>query len=112
MPKPPAELTLAVTNAVPCEEDKVPQTPITPVSAEGLMLLQNFILEKDAHALDETSKKSLERHVLKFTKAAQLSLTKGALQQNHIQFLMSDHKYRQQLSFAIRRTNRSARAAH
>jgi hypothetical protein len=53
------------------------------------MLLQNLILKKDAHALDDTSKQSLERHVLKFAKAAQLSLTKGALQQNHIQFLMA-----------------------
>jgi hypothetical protein len=89
VPKPPAEPTLAVTNAVPCQEDDVPQTPVTPVLAEGLMSLQNLILKQDAHALDETSKQSLERHVLKFAKAAQLSLTKGALQQNHIQFLMA-----------------------
>jgi hypothetical protein len=89
VPKPPAELTLAVTNEVPCQEDEVLQTPVTPVSAEGLMSLQNLILRKDAHALDKTSKQSLERHVLKFAKAAQLSLTKGALQQNQIQHLMA-----------------------
>jgi hypothetical protein len=89
VPKPPAELTLAVTNEAPCQEDEVLQTPVTPVSGEGLMSLQNLILRKDAHALDETSKQSLERHVLKFAKAAQLSLTKGALQQNQIQHLMA-----------------------
>ncbi|KAI2475622.1 hypothetical protein Ptr902_12947 [Pyrenophora tritici-repentis] len=88
VPKPPAELTLAVTNEVPCQEYESPQTPVTPVSAEGLISLQDMILRKDAHALDETSKQSLERHVLMFAKAAQLSLTKGALQQNQIQFLM------------------------
>jgi hypothetical protein len=46
------------------------------------MSLQNLILRKDAYALNKTSKQSLERHVLKFAKAAQLLLTKGALQHN------------------------------
>jgi hypothetical protein len=51
------------------------------------MFLQNLIIEKDAYALDEKSKQSLQRH-LKFSKAAQLSFAKGALQQNHIQLLL------------------------
>jgi hypothetical protein len=46
-------------------------------------------LERDAHALDERSKQSLHRHLLKFGKAAQLAFTKGALQQNHIHLLMA-----------------------
>jgi hypothetical protein len=89
VPKPPAELTHVVTNEAPCQEDAVLQTPITPVSAEGLMSLQDLILKKDAHALDETSKQNLQRHLLKLAKATQLSLTKSALQQNHIQLLMA-----------------------
>jgi hypothetical protein len=52
------------------------------------MSLQNLIIEQDAHALDGESKQSLQRHVLKFSKAAQLSFAKGALQQNHIQLLL------------------------
>ena len=52
------------------------------------MSLQNLIIEKDAYALDEKSKESLHRHLLKFSKAAQLSFAKGALQQNHIQLLL------------------------
>jgi hypothetical protein len=86
VPKPPDELTLAVTNEAPCQDDAEPQTP---VSADGLMSLQNLIIEKDAHALDETSKQNLQRHLLKLAKATQLSLTTSALQQNHIQLLMA-----------------------
>ncbi|KAF2006458.1 DDE-domain-containing protein [Amniculicola lignicola CBS 123094] len=96
MPKPAAGLTVSITNEASCRQDSVPQgdavlpsTPVTPVSAEGLMSLQNLILERDAHALDERSKQSLQRHLLKFAKATQLSFTKGALQQNHIHLLMS-----------------------
>jgi hypothetical protein len=87
VPKPPGELTLAVTNKAPCQEDAEPQTPVTPVSAAGLASLQNLILIKDAHALDETSKQNLQRHLIKFFKATQSSMTKSALQQNHIQLL-------------------------
>jgi hypothetical protein len=89
VPKPPAELTLVVTNDAPCQKDAVLQTPVTPVSAPGLMSLQNLILEKDAHALDETSKQNLWRHLQKLAKATQVSITKNALQQNYIQLLMA-----------------------
>ena len=53
------------------------------------MLLQDLILKNDAHALDETSKRNLHRHLPKLAKATHLSLTKSALQQNHIQLLMA-----------------------
>jgi hypothetical protein len=89
VPKPPAELILAVTNEALCQEDAEPQTPVTPVSAAGLISLQNLILERDARALDAMSKQNFQRHLLKFAKATQLSLTKSALQQNHIQLLMA-----------------------
>jgi hypothetical protein len=87
--KPPDELTLAVIDEAPCQGDVEPQTPITPVSAEGLTSLQNLILEKDAHSLNQTSKQNLQRHLLKLAKATQLSLATSALQQNRIQLLMA-----------------------
>ena len=52
------------------------------------MSLHNLIIEQDARALDEKSKQSLQRHLLKFSKAAHLSFAKGALQQNHIRLLL------------------------
>jgi hypothetical protein len=87
MPKPVPSLTVPrideVTNG-PLPQGEVPQTPATPVLAEGLVLLQNLIIRHDAHALEETSKRRLWRHLDKFAKAAYLSFAKGALQQNHI----------------------------
>jgi hypothetical protein len=59
IPKPAAELTIPVTNVIPCQHDTIPQTPVTPVSAEGLMSLQNLIMQTDAYALDKMSKQSL-----------------------------------------------------
>ena len=52
------------------------------------MSLQNFIIQKHAHALDETSKQSLARHLQKLTNAAQTSFAKGVLQQHQIRFLI------------------------
>ncbi|KAF2691669.1 hypothetical protein K458DRAFT_381512 [Lentithecium fluviatile CBS 122367] len=89
MPKPPAELTVSQVNQARPPQDGVVQSPVTPVSAEGLMSLQNLIIKQDAHALDETRKQSLQRHLQKFAKAAQLSFAKGALQQNQIRLLMA-----------------------
>jgi hypothetical protein len=48
VPKPPVELAPVVTNEASCQEDAVLQTPITPVSADGPILLQNLILKKKA----------------------------------------------------------------
>jgi hypothetical protein len=52
-----------------CHQDGVLQTPVTPVSAEGLVSLHNLI-KQDAHTLDETSIQRLERHILKLIKTA------------------------------------------
>lgn len=40
--------------------------------------LQNLIIKQDAHALDDTSKQNLQRHVLKLTKAVQTFFAKDA----------------------------------
>jgi hypothetical protein len=92
MPKPAiGPITASTADKVivePSIQEQIPQTPVTLVSAEGLMSLQNLIIKQDAHALDEKSKQSLQRHLCKFSKAAELSFAKGALQQNHIQLLL------------------------
>jgi REP element-mobilizing transposase RayT len=92
MPRPAiGHFTVSTADKVIVEtssQEQIPPTPVTPVSAEGLMSLQNLIIEQDAHALDEKSKQSLQRHLRKFSKAAQLSFAKGALQQNHIRLLL------------------------
>jgi hypothetical protein len=75
IPKPPADLIILKVEKVkvgPHLQDEILRTPVTPVSAEALMSLQNLI-KQDAHALDETSKKSLQRHVQKLANAAQTS---------------------------------------
>jgi hypothetical protein len=46
-----------------CPQDVVLQTPITPVPAEALTLLQDLILQQDAHALNKTSRQSLKKHL-------------------------------------------------
>jgi hypothetical protein len=79
MPKPPADLTMPKADEVKvgsCPQDVVLQTPVTPVSVETFMALQNLIIKQDAHALDETSKQSLQRHLQKLAKAAQTSFAK------------------------------------
>jgi hypothetical protein len=45
------------------------------------------IFKQDTHALDDTSKQKLERHVLKLTKAGQMFLVKEALEDNQIELL-------------------------
>lgn len=82
MPKPLADPTFPKDDEVDvkaCQRHEVPPTPVTPVSVEGLMSLQNMITEQDAGARDETNKRNLQRHLHKLAKAAQLSLAKGAL---------------------------------
>ncbi len=87
IPKPPSEPTTTVEVEAGPRQDEVLQTPVTPVSAEGLMSLQSLIINRDACALDETSKQSLLRHIQKLTNAAQISFIKGALQRDQIRFL-------------------------
>ena len=92
MPKPLAGLTIpkaGEVNVEACHQNEVPQTPVTPVSAGGLVSLRNVIIEQDASTLDETSKRNLQRHLHKLAKATQLSLAKGSLQENHIRFLLT-----------------------
>jgi len=92
IPKPPTELIIPKADTVkggPNPQDEVLRTPVTPVSAEGLMSLQSLIIKRDANTLDETSKQSLLRHLQKFTKATQACFAKGVLQQNQIQFLIT-----------------------
>ncbi|KFA81233.1 hypothetical protein S40288_07888 [Stachybotrys chartarum IBT 40288] len=90
MPAPPAEPAIPRTDEVeagPCGQNVEPQTPLTPVSVEGFISLQNLIIQRDAHALDETSKKDLARHLQICTKAFQKSSAKTILQEDRIQFL-------------------------
>jgi hypothetical protein len=51
------------------------------------MSLQNLIIQRDAHALDETSKQNLARHLQKCTKAFQKSSADGILKDDRIEFL-------------------------
>jgi hypothetical protein len=66
---------------------QIPETPVTPVSAEALMSLQNRIIHQDALTLDKTSKQNLKRHLQKFVKAYQTSSAQVILKDNQIQFL-------------------------
>jgi hypothetical protein len=71
-PKPPAQSTVPRTDEIKvgsCHQGEVPQTPVTPVSVEGLASLHNLI-KQDAHTLDGTSILRLERHVQKLANAA------------------------------------------
>jgi hypothetical protein len=51
------------------------------------MSLQNRIIQQDAHALDETSKQNLAKHLQKCTKAFQKSSALSVLQEDRIRFL-------------------------
>lgn len=51
------------------------------------MSLQNLIIQRDAHALHETRKQNLARHLQICTKAFQKSSAKSILQEDRIQFL-------------------------
>jgi hypothetical protein len=66
--------------------DDVPVTPATPVNADGLMSLHNLI-KQDASQLDELSEQRLRRRVQKLASAAQISLAKQGLLQDHNQLL-------------------------
>ena len=78
--KAPADPTIPKADEVKvgsCPQDAGIQTSVTPVSAEAFMSLQNLFIQRDAHALDDTSKQSLQRHVQKITKGAQRCLATG-----------------------------------
>ncbi len=81
--------THEVKARLPVLQETALQSPVRPVSAEVFKLLQDLIVERDAHALDETNKPNLQRHLQKLAKAAQMSFTKGTLQQDQIEFLLN-----------------------
>jgi hypothetical protein len=77
--KPPTQSTVANEIRVgSCHQDEVPQTPVTPVSAEGLASLHSLI-KQDAHMLNGTSIQRLKRHVQKLVDAAQIFFAERAL---------------------------------
>lgn len=51
------------------------------------MSMQNLIIQRDAHALDEPSKQKLARHLQKCSKAYKASSAKSILQEDGIQLL-------------------------
>ena len=86
-PKPPAQSTVPRADEIrvgSCHQGEVPQTPVTPVSAEGLASLHNLI-KQDAHTLNRTSIQRLERHVQKLVDAAQISFAERALLYSRLQ---------------------------
>ncbi|MCJ1284789.1 hypothetical protein MMC26_004125 [Xylographa opegraphella] len=68
-------------------QDEVPQTPVTPITAEALILLHNLI-KQDAHTLDKIRKQRLQKHVQKLASAARVSFAECALLKNQNQFLV------------------------
>ena len=105
-------------------QDKVPQTPVTPVLAEGLTSLHNLI-KRDTHTLNRTTSiQRLERHIQKLAHAAQLSFAESALlyDQNQMLIRMNEAKVRRStrsivlgkakiMSFGNIKVARAARAA-
>jgi hypothetical protein len=86
---------------VPCAQDEVPQTPVTPVTAEALIPLHNLIKE-DARTLDEVRQRRLQRHVQKLASAARVSFAECALLQDQNQSLIKMNK-----EAKVRRSTRS-----
>ena len=92
-PKAPAQSTIPKTDEIKvgsCTQEAV-QTPVTPVSAEALMLLHNLI-KQNAHTLNEVSIQRLQRHLQKLANAAQISFAEHALLYDHNQFLTRVNK--------------------
>jgi hypothetical protein len=88
-PKPPTESTVPRADEIKvgsCQQDELPQTPMTPVSAEAFMSLHNLI-KQDAHALNETSIQRLQRRVQKLANAGQRSIAYCALLDERNQLL-------------------------
>ena len=88
-PKPPTQSTVPRADEIQVgssNEDEVPQTPVTPVSAKGLASLHNLI-KQDALTLNEKSIPRIQRHVQKLANAAQIFLADGALLNNQVQML-------------------------
>ena len=87
----PVEVNAPTTTEVrvgcyPQDQLTIPQTPVTPASAEAVMSLHDLI-KQDAHILDDTDKRHLYAYVQKLANAAQFSFAERALLQEHNQFL-------------------------
>lgn len=84
MPKPPSQLIIPTPHDEVVEArthaENLPRTPVTPMSESALNTLQDFIIERDAYALDEINKENLNRHVQKLKNAAGTALAKSAIQ--------------------------------
>ncbi|KAK3613255.1 hypothetical protein LTR56_027990 [Elasticomyces elasticus] len=65
-----------------------PVTPVAPVSAASFAALQDTIIKGYACTLDEVNKQKFKRHTGKLAKAAQVSLARNALQEDHIRSLL------------------------
>lgn len=93
LPKPAGVLTVVTSDTVPPCPQAVPQetpnTPTTPKTTASLVSLQNQIVQQDTSALDEASRLRLEKRIQKCVNAVQTCLTKGALQQDYIRFLLN-----------------------
>jgi hypothetical protein len=63
-------------------QDEQLRIPLTPVSAESFMSLQDVIIQQDAYALTKTSKQKLVKHLQKYTKAFQKSSALSVLQED------------------------------
>jgi hypothetical protein len=80
-PKPPTPLIVSRAVDVEvglCQQDEVPQTPVTPVTAEAIMSLHDLI-KQDTCTLNETSIPRIQRHIQKLANAGQTSIAYCAL---------------------------------
>jgi hypothetical protein len=88
-PKPPSHLTVPTVNDLEIglyQQDEVPQTPVTPATADAFMSLYNLI-KQDTDTLDETSIPRLQKHVQKLAKAGQSAVAYCALLDEENQLL-------------------------
>jgi len=88
-PKPPTQPTgpeIEAMKAAAYLQHEAIQTPVTPVSAEGLMSLYDQI-KQDTQKLDATSTQRLQKPVQKLANAAQVSFAECALLNDRNQFL-------------------------
>jgi hypothetical protein len=79
-PAEPSEIT------APDVQDEALQSPLTPVTAAGVISLQSLI-QQDAGASDEPRKRRLQRGVQKLASAAQIFFAKQCLLQDHNRLL-------------------------
>ncbi|KAF4634577.1 hypothetical protein G7Y89_g3524 [Cudoniella acicularis] len=90
-PKPPPLSTVSMVDDIEvgvCQQDEVPQTPMTPITAEAIMSLYDLI-KQDSYTLDETSIPRMQRHIQKLANAGQTSIAYCALLDERNSFLTS-----------------------